>query len=444
MEQKNSISLEQAVEREPLTMPPETPIEEVIGLMSKSWTNSCVLSCILAGDDRTVTVDSLAPFHHSCVLAIADSQLVGVLTEQTLVSLISTERNLRGVTLAEVMNENGITMTSTRTLDILAALNLFRRYQIRHLPIVDPQQGLIGLVTQDSLRRALRSADLLELRTVGESMSRAIHALVTDSVLKVAQLMSDYRVSCIPIVETGEDNNVLKPVGIITEQDIVQFQLLELNLAAIQAGEVISTPLICAHPEDSLRQVHRQMNQSGLRRLVVTGTQGELLGTIDQRDLLRAIDLSDLQNASEISPSPVIPLEPELNISLPKNHRDMTERDAPATELRERREQLVARTSLRIRRSLDLESILETTVEEVRQLIQADRVLIYRFEPDWSGIVTTEAVSEPQWSILDRVIKDSCFERAWLEPYQQGHIFAVADIYRSNLSQCHLEFLESF
>ncbi|MDJ0590426.1 MAG: PAS domain-containing protein [Pleurocapsa sp. MO_226.B13] len=444
MEQKNSISLEQAVEREPLTMPPETPIEEVIGLMSKSWTNSCVLSCILAGDDRTVTVDSLAPFRHSCVLAIADSQIVGILTEQTLVSLISTERNLKRVTLAEVINENVITMTSTGTLDILAALNLFRRYQIRHLPIVDPQQGLIGLVTQDSLRRALRSADLLELRTVGESMSRAIHALVTDSVLKVAQLMSDYRVSCIPIVETGEDNNFLKPLGIITEQDIVQFQLLELNLAAIQAGEVMSTPLICAHPEDSLRQVHRQMNQSGVRRLVVTGTQGELLGTIDQRDLLRALDLSDLQNASEISPSPVIPLEPEPNISLPKNNPDMIEPDAPATELRERREQLVAQTSLRIRRSIDLETILETTVEEVRQLIQADRVLIYRFEPDWSGIVTTEAVSKPQWSILDRVIKDSCFKRAWLEPYNQGHIFAVADIYRANLSQCHLELLESF
>jgi len=43
-----------------------------------------------------------------------------------------------------------------------------------------------------------------------------------------------------------------------------------------------------------------------------------------------------------------------------------------------------------IRQSLKLEEILNTTVSEVRQFLQVDRVFIYRFEPDWGGVVVVE------------------------------------------------------
>lgn len=45
------------------------------------------------------------------------------------------------------------------------------------------------------------------------------------------------------------------------------------------------------------------------------------------------------------------------------------------------RSELLAAITLRIRQSLDLQTILNTTVTEVRQLLQADRVIIYRFDP---------------------------------------------------------------
>ena len=105
---------------------------------------------------------------------------------------------------------------------------------------------------------------------------------------------------------------------------------------------------------------------------------------------------------------------------------------------------MVAAIALRIRQSLNLESVLNATVEEVRELIQADRVLIYRFDSDGGGIVTTESVSNSKWSILNRVIRDACFEQAWIYGYEQGHIHAISDIYQSHLSPCYLEFLEQF
>ena len=71
---------------------------------------------------------------------------------------------------------------------------------------------------------------------------------------------------------------------------------------------------------------------------------------------------------------------------------------------------LASSIALRIRQSLDLDLLLQTMVDEVNKLMGCDRVLIYRFDPDWSGQVIVEATSDPQWSILERVIQDSCFQ----------------------------------
>ncbi|WP_204151408.1 PAS domain S-box protein [Leptolyngbya sp. CCY15150] len=105
---------------------------------------------------------------------------------------------------------------------------------------------------------------------------------------------------------------------------------------------------------------------------------------------------------------------------------------------------LVNAVALRIRQTLELRAILQTTVDEVHQLLGCDRVLLYRFEPDWSGRVVVESVSEPQWSVVDRVVHDPCFESSWLEPYQEKRYFAVEDIAKANLTPCHAEFLASF
>lgn len=58
------------------------------------------------------------------------------------------------------------------------------------------------------------------------------------------------------------------------------------------------------------------------------------------------------------------------------------------------REALLHRITLRIRQSLDLQEILETTVAEVRSLLGTDRVKIYRFHADGSGEVIAEAIHD--------------------------------------------------
>ncbi|WP_088893960.1 sensor histidine kinase [Leptolyngbya ohadii] len=77
-------------------------------------------------------------------------------------------------------------------------------------------------------------------------------------------------------------------------------------------------------------------------------------------------------------------------------------------QLTAERNRLIGEIALRIRRSLELDQILDTTVQEVRQFLEADRVFICRFDADGGGRVVAESVTEgwtsaEQWTIAPSI-----------------------------------------
>ncbi|MBD1912841.1 MULTISPECIES: GAF domain-containing protein [unclassified Leptolyngbya] len=123
--------------------------------------------------------------------------------------------------------------------------------------------------------------------------------------------------------------------------------------------------------------------------------------------------------------------------------REIRERQRAEETLRQQAEQkqLVTAIAQHIRQSLDLDTILNTTVAEIRQLLQVDRVLIYRFEPDWSGVVVVESVAKRDYSIIEKTFIDHCFQQGFVEQYRQGRIQNLEDIYTGGLAQCHIDLL---
>jgi PAS domain S-box-containing protein len=125
---------------------------------------------------------------------------------------------------------------------------------------------------------------------------------------------------------------------------------------------------------------------------------------------------------------------------------DITEHKA--TELLKQqqteRERIIAQIQTRIHQSLNLEEILNITVAEVRQFLETDRVFIYRFNADWSGIVEVESVDKSWISMLGMVLYDPCFAQNYRSLYQQGRVRAIDDLTHATLQPCHLELLEQF
>ncbi|HBE17112.1 MAG TPA: hypothetical protein DEG17_16870 [Cyanobacteria bacterium UBA11149] len=106
-------------------------------------------------------------------------------------------------------------------------------------------------------------------------------------------------------------------------------------------------------------------------------------------------------------------------------------------------QRLVMDMSQRIRESLNLQDILQTTVDEVRQFLQCDRVTIFQFSPGWGGTTVVESVGDGWLKILPLQIYDPCIGEEYVEPFKQGLVTAKSDIYNSGISTCHIEFLES-
>lgn len=107
-------------------------------------------------------------------------------------------------------------------------------------------------------------------------------------------------------------------------------------------------------------------------------------------------------------------------------------------------ERLVAQIAQQIRQSLDLTTILKTTVEAVRHSFETDRVLIFRFRPDWSGTIIAESVGAEWNAVLATTLDDPCLATTWVKQYQQGQVTMIPDLHRSDLDPCHIEMLAEF
>jgi PAS domain S-box-containing protein len=103
------------------------------------------------------------------------------------------------------------------------------------------------------------------------------------------------------------------------------------------------------------------------------------------------------------------------------------------------RDHLLSAIALRIRESLDLEEILHRTVDEIRQFLQTDRVLIYRFDGQ-HGILVAASVL-PQWDVTS----DSAPHQIWYRDqnaiYERGQTYVVNNIEQQGLPPDYLEFM---
>lgn len=107
-------------------------------------------------------------------------------------------------------------------------------------------------------------------------------------------------------------------------------------------------------------------------------------------------------------------------------------------------EHLVHKIAQQIRRSLDLDQVLATTVAEVKQFLQADRVLIYRIWENGTGSAITEAVSSPYVSILGETFPEEVFPREYHRAYTQGKTRVITNVEQFDVESCLAQFVQQF
>ena len=133
----------------------------------------------------------------------------------------------------EVMTRDPITVDPEAPLG--TAMDVMRTKQIRHLPVVDDDGQLAGIVTDRDLRQATFAPALAEhLGRGGQRRLRGLGQALEDLTVKdamtwvvvtthpeattaqAASLMYERRVGSLPVVKNG------KLIGILTERDLLK------------------------------------------------------------------------------------------------------------------------------------------------------------------------------------------------------------------------------
>jgi CBS domain-containing membrane protein len=111
--------------------------------------------------------------------------------------------------------------------DLAAARRQLERGHIRHLPVVDGDERVIGLITHRSILEAWvshghpnreRVRDVAKDVPIEMLMEKSVRTVSPDtSAAEAAAILEEHKFGCLPVVENG------KLVGIVTEADFVRF-----------------------------------------------------------------------------------------------------------------------------------------------------------------------------------------------------------------------------
>lgn len=397
---------------------------------------------------------------HRAMLVVANELLVGIVTDRDLVKLTTTQSNLQELKVADVMTEQPHSLVLAGAQTVLSAVNMLQQYEIDQLPIVDAQGHLLGLVKIDSIRQSFQPAALLKSRSVREVMTaQVIYATAQATILQVAQLMVEHGVRSIVIVDGAK---TLQPLGIVTERDLVQFLVLELDLVRLPVGMVMSKPLFCVQPEDSLQSAQQMMDGKQIRQLVVTGVAGNLvgivselnlLGSIDPLSMLRVIDSLQVKLAERATESDRI--ERELSAEIAKRTQ-VEARLRRAQQNFERREvarrselgSLTAQLQTQLAEQQSYSLALEMSQQGISDFIdnatsglhwldpQGMTVWVNRAELTMLGYDREEYIGQPQSDFhVDRATMADIFARLLKNESIKG---CAAQLHRKDGSICHV------
>ncbi len=87
------------------------------------------------------------------------------------------------------------------------------------------------------------------------------------------------------LVVVGGDN---KPVGIISERDIVRLAAKNEQFFSVAVRQVMTTHVITCIPQDEIRAVANVMTEKRIRHLPVVDTGGTLIGIVSIGDVVKA------------------------------------------------------------------------------------------------------------------------------------------------------------
>lgn len=357
----------------------------------------------------------------------------------------------------------------TRSLTPIAALGIYQQTQTEYFILQESEPILEQEAEQESgqiskqlqaqvycltdILQELQQSAMLKKHSVSDVMEPEIIALSKD--VNVREVV-DYMLSQqkpYAVIKSSQPKSSDHLLSDDAQSDskfiiITCLEVLQLWLSHHQNPEFGDTPLSSLisfnharffygiELQESLWSTLRQMQKLQVNHLLVIersllNQTEKLVGVISLKNLCKIFTLESMYGEIES-------LEQNLNLALTQKAELLLNcidrvgsnnlMGDDFSQLQIEQEYKVALATLMIRQSFSLEEILETTVAEVSNWLQADRVLLYQFLPNGTEQIVAEAVLQPHLSLINQPLARSFLESCWLEFYDRGIARVINDL----------------
>jgi CBS domain-containing protein len=219
----------------------------------------------------------------SCLVVLVQGEPIGILTERDIVFAANWVLGQPDLLLKEVMSKPVLTASEETT--IKEACQIFSDNSIRHLVVLDYRMEMTGIFTQTDLVRALDKVVFRGIKDLSGLISRQVWHIAPDVSARYAlALMASHAISGIVVMDGDE------VCGVFTERDVVRLIAAGVDLNTIPVREVMSAPVISVPVSTAPRDAIAKMQDSSVRRLVVTNGGSKLAGILTRTDISRAFE----------------------------------------------------------------------------------------------------------------------------------------------------------
>jgi diguanylate cyclase (GGDEF)-like protein/PAS domain S-box-containing protein len=229
----------------------------------------------------------------SIVIVDQNNHPEGIITERNILSAMQSGRGAN-CQLGDIMSSPVITVSET--INCLDAYRGCQRDGIRHLVIVDENNVLAGVISETDFRKHFNLFALAGRRKVSSVARKSAATLPPTAKLSQALgMMLELQKSCVVAVEHK------KPIGIITERDVVRFYTSASGDPDVTLESVMIKPVLTVTGEVSCGKATEIMLRHRVRHLVVVDEHGGMIGLVSEHDLTEAMasSLSDERGGFE-------------------------------------------------------------------------------------------------------------------------------------------------
>ena len=229
----------------PSTAAPLSQAESVYHLGATPVT-SCMteaIATIAPETDLRQAAQQILEHSGSCLLVVEQDQLVGILTETDLLrAYLIAYASLR---LPLKVEDYMQPMPHTATLNerLRSAYERMCVLRIRHLPIVNAGDQLMGMLSDRDVRQAEHAtdptlaareqADRLDALTVRDVMTTPVHTVSRDaSIADAGQRLLEHQIGCLPVVRGGNELE-----GILTVTDLIRAYVSQAGFTSIEVDD---------------------------------------------------------------------------------------------------------------------------------------------------------------------------------------------------------------